>query len=438
MPVPFAVTWPEPHLDVSAPISEGEIDALAERLFAGIERGKVLVAMSGGVDSSVAAALLVRAGFDCVGCFMRLGTVGEDVDETCETGSVRLHHRGCCSVGDAADARTVAATLGIEFHALNFRDDFGRVIDYFVDEYANGRTPNPCVRCNDWLKFGRLHEQAKQLGARYVASGHYARIARAGASGPRLLRGVDHTKDQSYVLFGVGRAQLDEMLLPVGELEKSVVRDLARALNLPVFDKPDSQEICFVPDDDYAGLVERRRPELGAGARGKGVIRDADGAEVGQHDGHHKFTVGQRRGVGVALGHPIYVIETRPAANEVRVGTADELLVGGCVAGEPNWLTPTDPAPTESWHRCRARCRYNGVAVPAEYRVLGAESAPSGPTPSGRPGGFEVRFDEPVRAVAPGQAVVIYDDQNPDLVLGGGWIARAFRDGDPSGTIPHA
>ncbi|MEQ8769827.1 MAG: tRNA 2-thiouridine(34) synthase MnmA [Phycisphaerales bacterium] len=416
------------NADVRVPIDE--IDAIAERAFEGIERGRVLVAMSGGVDSSVAAALAVRAGFDAVGCFMRLGTLGEQVAEACDTGSVKLHHRGCCSVGDAADARTVAASLGIEFHAINFRDDFGRVIDYFVDEYANGRTPNPCVRCNDWLKFGKLHEQAREIGASHVASGHYARIVRDDAGMPRLARGVDHDKDQSYVLFGVGRDQLDEMLLPVGGLPKPVVRGIARALDLPVFDKPDSQEICFVPDDDYAGLVERRRPELAADARGKGVIRDSEGNALGEHGGHHKFTIGQRRGVGVALGHPIYVVETRPSENEVRVGGADELLVDGCLAGEANWLTAAPPA-GDAWTRCMAKCRYNGDAVPAAFRVL---DEPAG-GPSGRTGAFEVRFDEPVRAVAPGQAVVLYDPADTDLVIGGGWIARAFRGAPGSGRM---
>ncbi|MEZ6318376.1 MAG: hypothetical protein R3B49_06430 [Phycisphaerales bacterium] len=191
--------------------------------FEGVERGRVLLAMSGGVDSSVAAALLVEAGFEVVGCFMRLGSVGESVDEACETGSVRISHRGCCSVGDAADARTVAAQLGIDFHVANFRDDFGRIIEYFADEYARGRTPNPCVRCNDWLKFGRLHDQARHLGARYVASGHYARVDRAGAH-PVLRRGLDDAKDQSYVLFGVGRDRLAEMLLPIGDMHKHEVR----------------------------------------------------------------------------------------------------------------------------------------------------------------------------------------------------------------------
>ena len=227
---------------------------------------KVLVAMSGGVDSSVAAALLLREGYEVVGCFMRLGSPGENrLDEsdrglgssngTCDPKKIRIGHQGCCSINDAADARMVAAKLGIPFYVVNFKKDFGRIIDYFVGEYNAGRTPNPCVRCNDWLKFGKLHAYAKQIDAQFVASGHYARI-----EDNRLLRGLDHTKDQSYVLFGAPRERLREMLLPIGGFQKSYVRQLAREFDLPVFDKPDSQEICFVPDNDYAGLVAQRTP----------------------------------------------------------------------------------------------------------------------------------------------------------------------------------
>src|SRR6185503_909036 len=236
---------------------------------------KVLVAMSGGVDSSVAAALLLREGYEVVGCFMRLGSPGETFDElledeassrsqagsecsagpgsngtkACNPKSIRIGHQGCCSINDAADARLVAAKLGIPFYVVNFKKDFGRIIDYFVGEYNAGRTPNPCVRCNDWLKFGRLHEYAKQIDAEFVASGHYARIDR-GTAHFRLLRGVDHSKDQSYVLFGAPRERLGEMLLPIGGHQKSRVREMAKEFDLPVFDKPDSQEICFVPDND--------------------------------------------------------------------------------------------------------------------------------------------------------------------------------------------
>ena len=254
---------------------------------------KVLVAMSGGVDSSVAAALLQREGFEVVGCFMRLGSPGETLDELkpCDVPDdsdhpapagrpVKIGHQGCCSINDAADARLVAAEIGVPFYVCNFKKDFGRIIDYFVDEYSMGRTPNPCVRCNDWLKFGKLHQYARQIGADYVASGHYARIERPPDGPARLLRAVDHSKDQSYVLFGAPRERLNEMLLPIGGLEKPRVRELAASFGLPVFDKPDSQEVCFVPNNDYAGLVEQRIPA----ARAHGNIVDGSGAVVGRHD----------------------------------------------------------------------------------------------------------------------------------------------------------
>src|SRR4051812_24584708 len=323
---------------------------------------KVLVAMSGGVDSSVAAALLLREGYEVVGCFMRLGSPGETLDEllpACDAepnhqpssgkGSkpLKIGHQGCCSINDAADARAVAAELGVPLYVCNFKKDFGRVIDYFVDEYAAGRTPNPCVRCNDWLKFGKLHEYARELGCGWVASGHYARVSAlptssSGTGAPpvspssnRLLRGIDHSKDQSYVLFGVPRAQLSRMMLPIGEMEKPRVRELAREMGLPVFDKPDSQEICFVPDQDYAGLVERRRPELAS--RG-GPIVNEEGREVGRHAGQHRFTIGQRRGLSLTLGRPVYVVGKDAATNTVVVGEREQLAARGCVAAEANWL----------------------------------------------------------------------------------------------------
>ena len=400
----------------------------------------MLVAMSGGVDSSVAAALLVREGYEVIGCFMRLGSVGESlgvVEEACAvgggdeasdagegdgplaraSGSVdggpTIKHRGCCSVSDAADARLVAAELGIPFYVCNFKKDFGRIIDYFVDSYAVGQTPNPCVRCNDWLKFGKLHDYAREFGCDFVASGHYARIVAGEDGEPALARGVDFEKDQSYVLFGVPREQLGSMLLPIGEMRKADVRALAEELGLPVFDKPDSQEICFVPDDDYAGLVERRRPDLAEAARGRGEIVDTAGNVLGEHGGQHRFTIGQRRKIGVALGHPIYVVDRDPVRNRVTVGESDDLLVESCEVAEANWLV-------------RAMAGEDGVTV--QYRAHGE---PVGgrvtllpdadePGPSGRPGRFAVRFDEPQRAVAPGQALVVYDGAG--RVLGGGWV----------------
>ena len=375
---------------------------------------KVLLAMSGGVDSSVAAALLQRQGHDVVGCFMRLGSDDSFEAETLGYDNLsrqklaaacskpRAHKQGCCSVNDAADARLVAATLGIPFYVMNFKKEFGRVIDYFVDEYNAGRTPNPCVRCNDWLKFGRLHAHAASIDCDYVASGHYAQVV-DGADGPELRRGVDGGKDQSYVLFGTPRDRLAHMLLPVGGLPKTEVRRLAEAMDLPVFDKPDSQEICFVPDQDYAALVDRRaRRDTGAGIT-PGPLVDTAGEVVGEHRGHQHYTVGQRRGVGVAFGYPIYVVEKDAATNTVTVGDRDALRRGSCEAADLNWLAGEAPA---DWRACEAVVRYQGRPHPARVRVAG--------------GVLEVVFDEPVEAVTPGQALVCYDG---DRVLGGGWIA---------------
>ncbi len=381
------------------------------------KRPKVLVAMSGGVDSSVAAGLLVREGYEVVGCFMRLGSPGETLDElvpgeqACETGEkVKIGHQGCCSITDAADARAVAAELGIPFYVCNFKKDFGRIIDYFVDEYVGGRTPNPCVRCNDWLKFGKLHEYAKQIGAGFVASGHYARVEERDGS-PALLRGVDHSKDQSYVLFGVPRGQLGQMMLPIGGMEKTRVREVAQEMGLPVFDKPDSQEICFVPDNDYAGLVERRRP--GAGASGK--IVDRDGRQVGEHGGQHRFTVGQRRGLDIALGYRVYVVNKDAASNTVVVGGKADLVAKSCVVGEANWLMDAPGGGME----VMTKYRYNTPACRGRVRVIEDGAAA---TPSGRLGRFEVVFDEGQEAVAAGQAVVLYGGDGGEQVLGGGWI----------------
>ena len=306
------------------------------------QKPKVLVAMSGGVDSSVAAALLLREGYEVVGCFMRLGSPGETFDElepfdsagvSCDPTKIKIGHQGCCSINDAADARLVAAKLDIPFYVCNFKKDFGRIIDYFVGEYNDGRTPNPCVRCNDWLKFGKLHDYAKQIDADFVASGHYARID--GSNGTlRLLRGLDHDKDQSYVLFGAPRNRLAEMLFPIGGFRKLQVREMACEMGLPVFDKPDSQEICFVPDNDYAGLVRRRSPDQVSPGR----IIDTSGKILGEHEGHQLFTIGQRRGIGVALGHPIYVVNKDAATNTVTVGEKKDLQATGCFATEANWL----------------------------------------------------------------------------------------------------
>ncbi len=392
--------------------------------------------MSGGVDSSVAAALLKDEGYEIVGVFMRNGAIAEAEEDTCDPTPAseppsggeerdrpdrrRAHKQGCCSVNDAHDARLVAAMLDIPFYVLNFEKDFERIQKYFVAEYNAGRTPNPCVRCNDWLKFGKLHAYARSIDADFVATGHYARVEHGHQ--PRLLRGLDPSKDQSYVLFGSRPAQLRHMLLPVGGYHKTDIRAMAEQLKLPTFNKPDSQEICFVPDNDYAAFVERRTD----GGFAPGNIVDTAGHVIGEHGGHQRFTHGQRRGVGVALGYPIYVVEKDPATNTITIGGKADLLSDACRASQCNWLidprtTPGLQADADGWIECRAKVRYNSEPVPARVRAVANDPQASHPD-------LEVRFDEPLEAVTPGQAVVCYGPTDTIWehdVLCGGWIDEA-------------
>src|SRR5687767_10643951 len=380
-------------------------------------RPKVVVAMSGGVDSSVAAALLLREGYDVMGVFMRLGSpkgveaaetaAGESCDPAAAAGK---NKQGCCSVLDAGDARRVAGLLGIPFYVLNFEDDFGRVIDYFVDEYNRGRTPNPCVRCNDWLKFGRLAKYAEAVGADYVASGHYARVGADASGRPALMRGLDHRKDQSYVLFGISPDALAHTLLPIGGYAKHEVRALAEELKLPVYNKPDSQEICFVPDQDYAALVRRRTPDRVR----EGELMTPAGEVVGTHPGHQHFTVGQRKGLGVGgRAVPLYVLSVDAESNRVTVGEKEALLASMLAARQVNLLSDALRSSRDTGRevRCTAKVRYNHAPQPAAAVVTGDDE-------------LTVRFDEPQSAITPGQAVVLYDG---DVVLGGGWIESAVR-----------
>lgn len=367
----------------------------------GTKRKKVVVAMSGGVDSSVTAALLKQQGYDCIGVFMRLGAdPGTDEGAQCQPG--KAHHQGCCSTADAADARFVAGLLDIPFYALNFQHDFSGIIDYFVREYNAGRTPNPCVRCNEYLKFGKLMAYANATGADFVATGHYARIVQDAQGHTELRRGRDLSKDQSYVLFGVRPEHLPRMMLPLGDMDKSHVRELAEAFKLPVFSKPDSQEICFVPDNDYTHLIQKRAP----GAMQTGKVLDMAGQVVGEHQGHQAYTIGQRKGVGIALGYPVYVVAKDPAQNTVTLGPQEALAHQELEAREVNWLDQTplgsEPIP------CLAKIRYNTPPRPARVWLAGTDL-------------LRVRFDEPLDAITPGQAVVCYAG---DRVLGGGWIDR--------------
>lgn len=365
--------------------------------------GRVVLAMSGGVDSSAAAVLLREAGYEVIGLFMRSGAA----EEACATSSASLlpivtaasHKQGCCSASDAADARRVADRLDIPFHALNFQDAFGRIKDYFVDEYLSGRTPNPCVQCNNWLKFGKLWDFARQVGADHIATGHYAQTAVVeGESRPALMMGMDLTKDQSYVLFGLPRDLLEHVIFPVGDRPKVEIRELAKQAGLRVHDKPDSQEICFVPDNDYAGFIRRYRGDVDT----SGELVDTAGNVVGHHQGYEHFTIGQRKGLGVTFGSPRYVVKVEPETNRVVIGQHEDLARHTLEANRLNWLVDNVPSAL----KCTAKIRYLHRPAACSVEVLDDDRV-------------RVTFDAAQFGVAPGQAVVLYDGAR---VLGGGWI----------------
>ncbi len=349
---------------------------------------RVVVAMSGGVDSSVAAALMHRQGYEVIGVTM---TLSPQESQAAPAG------RGCCSVWDVTDAEKVAWKLGIRHYAFNLRDEFQKhVIDDFLQEYAQGKTPNPCRRCNQHIKFDHLLKRALELGATKVVTGHYARIAHdTEANTYRLLRGVDSSKDQSYVLASLTQEQLSQSLFPIGELAKSEVRRLAHELGLSaVADKPESQDLCFIPDGDTAGYLRKHLdiPDV------PGEIVERDGKVIGEHSGVAYFTVGQRKGLGIAVGKPRYVLELRVANNQV--GDMDELLESQMVVEELNWLQPIP-------ERANVKYRHQTPAAMASLQLSGDRVV--------------VSFDEPQKALTPGQVCVFYQG---DEVLGGGTIAQ--------------
>jgi tRNA-specific 2-thiouridylase len=354
----------------------------------------VLAALSGGVDSAVAAALLVEAGYEVIAISMLLAGNAEGRDG------------GCCSIDDFQDARRVAEQLDIPYYVLNLKEAFqSRVIDVFTSEYLRGRTPNPCLLCNRDLKFDLLWRRARELDADYVATGHYARIGYdAQCERYQLLRGVDPRKDQSYFLFTLNQAQLARTLFPVGGLTKDEVRDKARSLGLRVAEKPESQDICFIPNGDYAGFIEQR---LSTEHRKTGEIIDHEGNVLGAHDGIHRFTVGQRRGLGIGgLAEPRYVTRIDAASGQVTVGPKQQLGARGLIAKDVNWTGDAQTGEAAA----TVKIRYRHPAIPA--RIV--------PQAGGR---AEVWFAHASPAVTPGQAVVFYDD---DQVLGGGWIEGAL------------
>jgi len=338
-------------------------------------KSKVFVALSGGVDSSTSAALLLQDGFECDGIFM-------------------ITHDNALQA--QSDAEKVAAQLGIKLHLLDVRKDFEQIIDYFLKEYKRGRTPNPCVVCNRHIKFGRLWDFARANGADLLATGHYARIYDAG-----LYETANPLKDQSYVLSMINRDVLKRVVLPMGDYSKQQTRKMAGQLGLHTADKSESQEICFIPDDDYAALLEAKCPELVR----KGKIVDVSGRILGEHSGIHRFTIGQRRGLKVAMGRPYYVIKIDAGTNTVTLGTKEEKMHGSLTASGVNWLIDTPQSP----FKAKVKIRYND-------RGTGATVYPQA-------GRAKVEFDQPVSAITAGQLAVFYiQDQYGSRVAGGGWI----------------
>lgn len=359
-----------------------------------IEKKKVVVGMSGGVDSSLTAALLKEQGYDVIGVTMRLSDESRDFLE---------NDRGCCSLSAALDARRVCDIIGIPHYVMDFKELFReKVIDNFLEEYAKGRTPNPCIVCNRYVKFGGLLQRAFELGAEYVATGHYARIEQREDGRWLLKKGIDPQKDQAYALYHLDQHSLAHFLMPLGRYHKTETRAMAEARGLPVAHKPDSQEICFVPNDDYKTYLREHNP----GCLHPGDIVDLEGRVLGHHEGVPLYTIGQRKGLGIAAEHPRYVVRLDMEKSQVVVGGADDVFSRGLIASDLNWIAMdafTEP------RNVTAKVRYGKREGAARIEPMDG-------------GQVRVTFETPQRAVTPGQSVVFYDG---DTVVGGGVIEKA-------------
>ncbi|MCQ2508385.1 MAG: tRNA 2-thiouridine(34) synthase MnmA [Dorea sp.] len=357
-----------------------------------MENKKVVVGMSGGVDSSVAAYLLKKQGYDVIGVTMQIWQDEPELDLE-ENG-------GCCGASAVEDARRVAAAIGIPYYVMNFKKDFKeKVIDYFINEYQNGRTPNPCIACNRYVKWESLLTRCKEIGADYIATGHYARIEKLANGRYAIRNSVTARKDQTYALYNLTQDQLASTLMPVGDYEKDKIREIAEEAHLMVASKPDSQDICFIPDGDYASYIEAQTGEKTK--PGNFVL--SDGQAVGRHKGIIHYTVGQRKGLGIALGYPIFVLEIRPETNEVVLGSNQESLSRTVKANKVNFMAVEDiTEPVRAW----GKIRYNHKGAWCTVEKTGEDE-------------ITCTFDEPVRAVTPGQALVLYDGE---YVLCGGTI----------------